>query len=157
MTHPDGTPALDRAVRLQILRAFVDTARAPSVGETARALGEPADEVAGAYRRLAEGRAIVLRSGGEPNDPAIRMAAPFSAVPTRYAVTAGGRRYWANCVWDALGVPAMLGVDARIEATCPDCDEPLALAVVGGELVEGEGVVHFAVPARRWWEDIVFT
>jgi hypothetical protein len=28
---------------------------------------------------------------------------------------------------------------------------------VEGERADGSGVVHFALPARRWWEDIVFT
>jgi hypothetical protein len=28
--------------------------------------------------------------------------------------------------------------------------------VRGGALVRGEGVVHFAVPAARWWENLAF-
>jgi len=40
---------------------------------------------------------------------------------------------------------------------CGDCGVPLTLGVRDGSLAEGEGVVHFAVPARRWWENIGFT
>jgi hypothetical protein len=29
--------------------------------------------------------------------------------------------------------------------------------VMDGEVVGGSEVVHFAVPAIRWWEDIAFT
>jgi hypothetical protein len=29
--------------------------------------------------------------------------------------------------------------------------------VTDGKLVESDCVVHFSVPARRWWDDIVFT
>jgi hypothetical protein len=49
-------------------------------------------------------------------------------------------------------------VDARVESTCPDCGDRLELEVRDGELVRGrELLVHFVVPARRWWEDIAFT
>jgi hypothetical protein len=33
----------------------------------------------------------------------------------------------------------------------------MELRVEGGELGEGDGVAHFAVPAARWWDDIGFT
>jgi len=41
------------------------------------------------------------------------MAPPFSGVETAFPAEVQGRRYYANCVWDALGVPAALG--ARIQ------------------------------------------
>jgi hypothetical protein len=104
-----------------------------------------------ALRRLAEQRIIVLGANGE-----IRMAAPFSGVPTPFVVRAGNRSYYANCIWDALGISPMLQIDSTIETSCPDCEEPLEVAVRGGELIGG-GIVHFSVPAREWWNDIVYT
>ena len=66
--------------------------------------------------------------------------------------------YFANCIWDALGIPAMLGgVDARIETRCSDCGEALAVEVQDHTVRGDSQVVHFAVPAARWWDDIVFT
>jgi len=47
--------------------------------------------------------------------------------------------------------------DATIHASCGDCDEALTLTVQHGKLERADGVVHFAVPAARWWDDIVFT
>ena len=86
------------------------------------------------------------------------MLNPFSAVETPYRVEADGRSWFANCAWDALGIPAALHGEGRIEAECPDCGERLELEVRGGELVSGgELLVHFVVPARRWWDDIAFT
>ena len=70
---------------------------------------------------------------------------------------ADGRSYHGNCVWDALGVIAMLGSDGEVETSCADCDSPLELSVRDGALAPTDTVVHFAVPAARWWEDIVFT
>jgi len=49
--------------------------------------------------------------------------------------------------------------DARIETQCTDCSAPLGLAVDAGRLTTdvAGAVAHFAVPAARWWADIVFT
>jgi hypothetical protein len=33
----------------------------------------------------------------------------------------------------------------------------MTLHVADGHLQPTDSVVHFAVPAARWWEDIVFT
>jgi hypothetical protein len=30
------------------------------------------------------------------------------------------------------------------------------LRVVNGSLEDAPGIVHFAIPAARWWDDIVF-
>jgi hypothetical protein len=70
---------------------------------------------------------------------------------------ADGRSHYGNCVWDALGVIAMLGTDGDLVSSCPDCDTPLELSVRGGVLQPSTAVVHFSVPAARWWEDVVFT
>ena len=60
-------------------------------------------------------------------------------------------------VWDALGVIAMRGLDGDVETVCEDCESPLRLTVRDGALQASDAVVHFAVPAARWWENIVFT
>jgi hypothetical protein len=86
------------------------------------------------------------------------MLNPFSAVEAPHRVEAGGREWFANCAWDALGIPAALHTDGSVRSECPDCGEPLELEVRDGELVRGsELLVHFVVPARRWWDDISFT
>ena len=52
---------------------------------------------------------------------------------------------------------AALGRDAVIDAPCGDCGEPMRLEVRGSKLVRSEGIVHFAVPAHRRWDNIGFT
>jgi hypothetical protein len=85
------------------------------------------------------------------------MANPFSAVPTPFRVLADdGRSWWGNCIWDALGILAMLAVDGIVDTTCPDCGEPLQLRIERERLEPVEAVVHFAVPAARWWDNIGF-
>jgi pimeloyl-ACP methyl ester carboxylesterase len=143
---------LDDRARLYLYRRFLDTGAPPSAAQTAGALGLSAEEGAAAYRRLADEHVIVL----EPGTTDVWMAAPLSARATPFLVTTAGRRYYGNCVWDGLGVAAMLGTDARIDTDCDDCGEPMVLAVRDGKL-EADGVAHFAVPAAHWWDDIGFT
>jgi hypothetical protein len=85
------------------------------------------------------------------------MAHPFSAVPTPFLVEVKAHSCYANCIWDALGIPAILKQDASIYTSCGDCGAALTLQVVDGDLQGDEGILHFALPALRWWEDIVFS
>jgi hypothetical protein len=144
---------LDGRVRLAVYGHFIETGARPGVPEVARRLGSSPDEVEASFRRLASQRVLVL--DGDSTD--IRMAMPFSGVPTAYRVETPRGSWWANCAWDALGISAMLQVDARVVSRCDDCGDPLTVTVEQGRPTSGEGVLHFAVPAARWWEDIVFT
>jgi hypothetical protein len=85
------------------------------------------------------------------------MAPPLSAIPTPFRAEVGGRHFFGNCIWDALGVVAMLGGTGTVTTWCPDCHEQSSVMVADNRLASGEGVVHFAVPAARWWDDIGFT
>jgi hypothetical protein len=142
----------DAEVRRYLYERFVATGRPPTAAQTAAALRLNEDEAAAAYRRLADAHVIVL----EPGTTAVRMAAPLSAKPTPFLVTTDLGRFYGNCVWDALGVAAMLDADARIDTDCADCGEAMLLEISGGE-VQADGVAHFAVPAAHWWDDIGFT
>jgi hypothetical protein len=152
-------PDFDITVRLSIMDALL-TGRTPSTASVARGLHVNADDVAGSFDRLATGRAVVLKAGTRD----VLMAAPLAGVETDFRVHTGDRSVYANCIWDALGVPAMLAgagrpATARIETRCPDCSEALNIEVRDGRLTSDPSgaVVHFAVPAARWWADIVFT
>ncbi len=105
------------------------------------------------WRRLHEAHALVLN----PATAEIRMANPFSAVPTAYRVRADGRWWYANCAWDAFGVLGALKVGGRIESSCPDCGEPYAVEVVEQRTNRADLLFHCLVPAAHWWDDIVFT
>lgn len=141
---------LDADVRRVIYDLTIRNGSTPAAAGVAAELGADESDVRDAFHRLAEAHILVL------DGDAIRMAAPFSGVPTSFVVRANGISYYANCIWDALGVSPMLKTDSTIETTCPDCAMPLELRVQGDAVI-GEGIVHFAVPAREWWNDIVFT
>lgn len=129
---------------------MVETATAPSVAETAQALGADPGEIEAAYVALAKARALAL----QPDSTTIWMAMPFSNVPTAFNVIVRGRAYYASCAFDAFGIPALLQDDARIFTTCPDCGGALERKIVGGRLTDTRGLVHVAVPAGRWWDDV---
>lgn len=144
----------DLRIRTHLYSSFVEDGRARTPTEVAAALGGTADEVADAFRRLHDRHALVL----DPGTDEIRMLNPFSAVETPHRVDARGRAWFANCAWDALGIPAALHTDGSVRSECPDCGEGLELEVRGGQLVRGADLlVHFVVPARHWWDDIAFT
>ena len=125
----------------------------PSSAEVADAAGIPRAEVVAAWQRLHDRHALVLDAAGDE----IRMANPFSAVPTPHRVNAAGRWWYANCAWDSFGICAALGVDGRIETACADCAEPLAVEVRNAQPDDDSLLFHCLVPAGRWWDDIVFT
>ena len=143
----------DALVRQAIYHSFAERGTPPTRASIARATALEADDVAMSYERLALARAIVL----EPLSGEVRMAMPFSAVPTAFRVRADHASWWANCAWDALGIAAATRRDVEIVTQCPDCHERLALRVIDGEPSPFAWVVHFLVPAARWWEDIGFT
>jgi hypothetical protein len=143
----------DLKLRELTYQLFVGRGRAPTLDEAASAAGSTRAELESGWRRLHEAHALVLN----PATTEIRMANPFSAVPTAYRVYARGRWWYANCAWDAFGVCAAFHADGRIEASCPDCGEPLAVDVRDQRPSDQSLLFHCLVPAADWWDDIVFT
>jgi hypothetical protein len=141
-----------RSLRNTTYRLFVEVGRAPTVGEVAAAENSTPEHVQAAWRRLHDDHALVLDDGGE-----LRMANPFSAVPTAHRVHAGGRWWYANCAWDAFGICAALHTDGDVETSCPDCGTVLAVAIRRQQPSDETMRFHCLVPANSWWEDIVFT
>jgi hypothetical protein len=143
----------DVALRNATYRLFVERGSAPTPAEVGTATGQEKPAVLAAWQRLHAAHALVLDAAGT----AIRMANPFSGVPTAHRVQADGRWWYANCAWDAFGICAALHTDGRIETSCADCGSPLAVEVRDRLPDDATLVFHCLVPARVWWDDIVFT
>ena len=154
MRAEEVTPSeVDWLVRTEVYRHFARTRHGPANIELARALGISSAEVERSLRRLEDGRHLALF----PDRHDVWMAHPFSAVPTDYAVDTANGRYWANCAWDALGIPAILDIDGWTEARCAATGEPIGYGVRDGRFDGGPGVIHMVVPPRDAWDDIGFT
>jgi len=103
---------LDTRIKLAIYRHFAETGHRPSPVDVARLAGSDVGSVLNAYPRLRAQRVLVLEADGS----SIRMASPFSGVPTQHVVIVGGKQYFANCAWDALGVPAALHRPGKVDS-----------------------------------------
>lgn len=144
----------DTKVKLHIYEAIARATQPPSTREVAVALAAPLAEVETAFVNLHKKKLLVP----EPNDATrIRMAPPFSGIATAFRVCVNDKIYYANCSWDALGIPAALHEDAIIEAEDGHSHEPIVLGVKHGEPVPAQCVFYFAVPAAKWWDDIIYT
>lgn len=151
----DKMNALDRAIRLFVYEHFARTGMSPSRESIAGANDCTDDDAALSLGRLeTEHHALALA----PTTGNIWMAHPFSAVPTPFAVESADVRYWANCAWDAVTIPSLVTLDASVAARCAETGDPMELTFERGELVAGgQGVVHFVVPPRRFWENVGYT
>jgi len=151
----DAKLALDRfdaQVRLFVYHHIIRFRKSTVVAEIAEGLACSTKQVRGSLERLSGSHAFVLQENGE-----LWRAAPFSCIPTAFPVKIGKSSWFGNCIWDALGIPAMLGQDARIEASCGCCNYEMPVEVKGGKLRSGKGLIHIAVPAKEWYKDVVFT
>ena len=142
----------DVQVRIHVYDEIITSCRFPRISDVARAVGAEETAVRDAFRRMQDAHVLVLQTDSDE----ILMANPFSAVPTPFVVRVGSRSWWGNCIWDVLGIAAMVGGGAVITTACGDCNDAMQVGIEGGS-VSGEGIVHFSVPAARWWDNIKFT
>jgi len=78
-----------------------------------------------------------------PHSGALLTARGLSREPTPHRLELATRAIWASCAVDAVGIPAALGLRARVMSRCHTCRAPLALTV--GRAVEAPpGVVIWA-------------
>jgi Alkylmercury lyase len=130
-------PRLLDAMFTRIMRALVETGRAPHYAELARALG----------LGMAEGRQLL----GEvmqaypigwlhPDTDYIASFPPLNNLPTQYRVSVRGEQKWfAQCGFEATSVTWLFpGETIRVQAPCLDCGEPVVIEMRDGRLVTVE-------------------
>jgi hypothetical protein len=144
---------VDTRVKLAMYNHFARTGLAPAPEEVATSIDAQVENVLESYQRLRAQRLLVLEADGA----SIRMAPPFSGVPTQHAVEADDVRYFANCAWDALGIAAALQKDATVHSRCAQSGEAFHLHVGARGPEPSDWLFHCLVPAAKWWDDIVFT
>lgn len=134
---------------------FYRRGHAPGVDAMADAMGESRDAVLAELQRLASEHAIVLTPRGD----AIDVAHPFATLPTPFLVENRHGRWWGNCAWDSLAIASLSLHDPTTITTTSGADggEPIVLTVEGDAVSDPSLVVHYAVPASRWWDDVRYT
>lgn len=141
-------------VRTFIYQHFAATTCAPQVADIVQHFPLSSEAATDMLKALHDIHALFL----DPGTTNIRIANPFSAVPTPFIVDVNGKRYWANCAWDSFGVIAALqAAEGVIHASCAQSGTPLQLEIQQGEVVSTPARIHLLVPFRQWYEDMIFT
>jgi hypothetical protein len=142
----------DGKIRVYVYRFILKKQSVPRVAEIAHAFSCDVKEVRSTLACLSVSHAFMLQENGE-----LWRVAPFSAVPTAFPVRVGKRSWFANCIWDALGIPALLRQDAVIQASCGCCNYEMPIEVKRGKLLCRSGIIQISVPVRDWYRDVAFT
>jgi hypothetical protein len=145
--------SFDTKTKLAIYQYFAKTGQRPSLEVVAERVDSDINSVRESYARLRAQRVLVL----EADEVSIRMAPPFSGVPTQHVVIVDETKYCANCAWDSFGIPAALHRPGWIHSRCEQSAEPLSLEIGLEGPPPCDWLFHCLVPAAKWWEDIVFT
>jgi hypothetical protein len=141
------------ALRIFVYDQIVANGKLPTLEDIGANFGTTAALARDALANLKIGKTILVDSrSGE-----IWMAGPFSANETNYRAVLRDRTWWANCAWDMLGIPMILKERVRVYASCTDSVAPMTIECDPATPPADDAVVHFLVPARRWYEDIGFT
>ena len=147
------TAEFDNRVKVAVYRVTAESGSIPSIEVVAEKVGAPTGDGEGSLRATAGGRLLLLENDGVT----IRMAPPFSGVPTQHRVSVDGVDYFANCAWDALGIVAALHRPGLVHSRCEQSLEPLELSVGVNGPEPSTWLFHCLVPAAKWWDDLVFT
>ena len=144
---------LDLELLKAVYQHFARTAGSPTLDVMRQYLSASDEDISEGYRRLYARRLLVPAY----DLTSIRMAPPFSGVPTQHRAKVNDREYFANCAWDAFGVVSALGGTGEVFSRCEHTSDPLTLHLTPDGPAASSWLFHCAVPASRWWNDIVFT
>jgi alkylmercury lyase len=138
----DLSPAA-RALRWSAFRELLH-GRASTPAGLAPAAGL-SEQQAGALAHALAARGLVVLDGQR-----IVGALGLSLSPTRHRIEfdrGTGTGVWHTwCAYDAVGIPAALGLDATAVTSCPACATPLRVSLRGGQVPPGTATVG-------WWPD----
>ena len=140
------------ALRCAIVRHIVERGHAPDTKRLGALFGCAPDAVRAGLKRLADAHGIALHPDGE----SVWAAHPFSLAPTPFLVRRGGGEWWGNCAWCSLGIAGLLGGGVTITTTLGARDRQVAIHVEDGAVRESGLVVHFPVPMRRAWDNVIY-
>lgn len=150
MSHELTHGALHQA----ILSFVIEKGRAPATDELASRLDASPDAIERGLLALQEYHGVVLH----PGTSKIWVIHPFSLAPTNFWVEGThGRGWWGNCAWCSLGVAALVDGTCVITTRLGADDELAYVTILHGELMDTDYVVHFPVPMRRAWDNVIYT
>lgn len=141
------------SLRIFLYDEIIGHARWPTLLSIAKHFAVDVAAAGEALAAMKIGKTVLVN----PQSGELWMAGPFSDRETPYRVRIGDKSWFANCAWDMLGIVTMVGEGAQVETTCTDCDAPMNFSVDAARGPGIDAVVHFLVPASRWYHDIGYT
>jgi hypothetical protein len=147
--HTISTAALHYA----LIRHILDHGYAPEVPALSALFQADEAEVVRALHQLQADHGVVLH----PHRPKVWVIHPFSLAPTNFVVASAGGAWWGNCAWCSLGVAALVGQEVTITTTLGADGRQVSVHILDGRVVEDHYLVHFPVPMRQAWDNVIYT
>ena len=135
-----------------IIRHFIDHRHAPSIEQLAAQFDQPRAAVVDGLQALQDYHGVVLH----PATSEIWVTHPFSGAPTNFWVQGQGGSWWGNCAWCSAGIAALVG-DVTLTTTLGAEARQTTVRIANGELLDEDLFVHFPVPMRKVWDNVIYT
>jgi hypothetical protein len=136
-----------------IISSFLTNQRPPTISEIASRFQCNELTARKGLQALADYHGVVLH----PHSDEVWVAHPFSAAPTTCVVSSGERKWWGNCAWCSLGVMHLAGPNATLKTRLGAIGDEVSITVENGELVDKDYVIHFPIPMRNAWDNVIYT
>lgn len=136
-----------------IISSFLKNQRPPTARDIATRFESDATTARQGLRALADYHGVVLH----PQSDEVWVAHPFSAAPTTCIVTSGHRKWWGNCAWCSLGVMHLAGGTSTLTTRTGAIGDEVSVTVRDGQLLDTDFVIHFPVPMRHAWDNVIYT
>jgi hypothetical protein len=142
----------DQRLRGVLCQMIAEAGYAPLLAALAeRAELDEGDARAGLLR-LHEGHALQLH----PHNCRPWVVHPFALAPGSCWVQTPRLGYWANCLYCAFGIAAVLKTDAVISTRIGGEGEAVRYVVENGQPQPSSDVFHLSTPVSAWWDNVVF-
>jgi hypothetical protein len=136
-----------------IIKHIIDKGYAPDIETLSRIMNTDVKEVGTALFDLQDEHGVVLH----PNQPKIWVIHPFSLAPTNFVVKSSKGLWWGNCAECSLGIAALLKEDVSITTNLGAHGEQVIIHIVNGQVQEKELVIHFPLPMKHAWDNVIYT
>ncbi|CAD5113906.1 unnamed protein product [Dimorphilus gyrociliatus] len=136
-----------------IIKTVIDKGYAPDLSKLSEILGQSEDQIKAALYKLQNDHGVVLH----PNEPKVWVIHPFSLAPTNFYVKSEKGEWWGNCAWCSLGIAAILKENVTIATNIGGEDKHIIIEIVDGELKNKGLFIHFPIPMKEAWKNVIFT
>ncbi|KAM3426640.1 hypothetical protein NHJ13734_009341 [Beauveria thailandica] len=136
-----------------IISSFLNNQRPPTAKEIASHFGSDVAMARHRLQALADYHGVVLH----PKSDEVWVAHPFSASPTTCIVSSDHGKWWGNCAWCSLGVMQLVGGNATLHTRIGAIGDEVSVTARNGQLVDTDFVIHFPVPMRNAWDNVIYT